>query len=286
MLYTTCMTASPTVLKITGRLTFEHEVTLGQAAQIIAFLDDTPSTPPSPATLVGGLPTLGAHTASSSPRDALEMSGAKTNPEKIVALALHVLQDGAKDTFTVEDIRAAFRRARESVPANMSRDMDTATKVGWIAESGAKGEFYVLDRAMRALDDGFAALKAGRGASARPRTAAKRTRKPSEVPDAFKNIENISPKIDGIIDYHKLKSASDRLLWAVFAAKQLGAQSVSNKDLVWLTDRLGVGIKSGDIGWCYRSKHKAGHLNRSTQDNMIRITPDGENYIRSKAEEI
>jgi hypothetical protein len=281
------MVTEQTVLRISGRLTFEHEITLGQAAQIIAFLDDPASAvsaSPTPLTTNSG--SLGARSRSSGPRDALESSGAKTNPEKIVALAHHVLQDGAKDTFTAEDIRAAFRRARESVPGNMSRDMDTAMKAGWIAESDTKGEFYVLDRASRVIEDGFASLKTARGSGGtKSRPVARRVRKSADVPEAFKDIDDISPKIDGVIDYHKLKTGPDKLLWAVFAAKQLGVPSVSNKDVAWLTDRLGSGIKSGEIAGCFRSKHKAGQLNRSTQDNTIRITPDGETYIKSKTTE-
>lgn len=168
----------------------------------------------------------------------------------------------------------------------MSRDVDAAVKAGWIAESDNKGSFYVLDQASRVLDEGFEQLKGSRtSGNARSRTTTRRPRTPAETPSAFKDVETISPKLQGVIDYHKLKTGGDKLLWAVFAARQAGVLSVSNKELVWLTDRLGTGIKSGDIAWCYRANHKAGYLNRSTQDDSIRVTPDGEAYLRSKTVE-
>jgi len=285
----------PVKLKISGKLTFEDNITLAQAAQIVVFL----GTPGDPSMHQGNRPlgrtSQAASATSASPREALETSGAKTNPEKIVALGLHVLQQDAKETFTLDDIRPLFRRAREPTPRNISRDLDGALKSGWIGESETKGEFYVMDKAMRVLQSGFADLRSTRSRlsssrsskPARKRAAgtAKKRRSSVTTPEGFQNIDHVSPKIAGLPDYHKLKTKTDKFLWAVYAAKELGIASVTNQDLVWLTDALGDGIPAGQIAGYFRQNQQKGYVNRSMQTGKIRITPPGEEYLKSKTED-
>jgi hypothetical protein len=286
-------TTKPVKISLSGKMTFVEQISLSQAAQIVAFLDST-----DPAASGFGLNQSGnslsstrrAQGGTSAPRESLDRSGAKTNPEKIVALGLHVLMEGGKETFSIEDVKPLFRRAGEAAPANMSRDVDVAVRLGWIAESETKGEYFVTDKALNVLESGFAGLKSGKrtaassGSSKTRSTVTKKTRKTSQsVPPAFSNVDTISPTLDGLIDYHKLKTKTDKFLWAVNAAKTLGVDSVTNQEIVWLTDVLGEGISANDIGGNFRQNHKVGYVNRSTRDNKIRITPNGEEYLKSKS---
>jgi hypothetical protein len=278
----------PVKISISGRLTFEDQITLGQAAQIVAFLD-APTDGTSPAGLGATRPTRpggsGGGGGTLSPRDALESSGAKTNPEKLVAFGLAVLQEGTKDTFTVEDVKPLFRRARETTPKNMPRDIDAAIKAGWITESEAKGEFYVTEKAAGVLEAGFESLRGSRtarGNGAKPRSSTpKKPRKSADaVPEAFSAIDEIPVVIDGLVDYHKLTTRKDRFLWAVNVAKSLGVAAVSNQQVVWLTDQLGDGIETKQITANFTLNQKPGYVNRSTQNGKIRITPQGQEYLK------
>jgi hypothetical protein len=278
----------PVQITMSGKLTFSEEITLAQAAQIVAFLDQssgaTVGGSPQPSPRLPGTRGFGSST---SPRDALEASGAKTNPEKMVAFALHILHEGDKETFTLDDIKPLFRRARETAPANISRDLDRTLKAGWIAESDIKGEYYVTANASQVLESGFESLR-GRRAKSAGRARSAGTRKPRKtataIPDAFRDVDNISPTIGGLINYHKLKTKTDRFLWAVYAAKQLGVETVSNQDIVWLTDKLGDGISAGEIAGNFRQNNKVGYVNKSMQTQKIRILPEGEEYLKSKAQ--
>jgi hypothetical protein len=283
IMYTATMTDADTIkLKMTGKLSYDDDITVAQAAQIIAFLHSgmAPSSPAG-ASHALGVAVPERRQVTSSPRDALELSGAKTNPEKIVAFALYVEQQGGKDTFTVEDIKPLFRQARESTPGNFSRDLDAAIRLNWIAPSTEKGEYYVKDVVANVLESGFDGVSQGRSGTAKAKSVpSRRPRKPSiATPEAFKDMD-ITPTIEGYINYHKVKAKTDKYLWAVNAAKLWGVEALTNAEIVWLTDKLGAGFSSGDLGGNYRSNYKQGYINKNAE-GKTRMTPAGTEHVLS-----
>lgn len=272
-------------LTMTGKLSYGDDITVVQAAQIIAYLHSgtTPTSPVSPVAgdgKVTGVAASERRRVASSPRDVLVSSGAKTNPEKIVAFALYVERQGDKDTFTVDDVRPLFRQAREPAPGNFSRDLDAAIRLNWVAASSEKGEYYVTDLIANVLESGFDSIRSGRSGSTKPKTTPSRRPRKTAIPtpEAFKDIE-ITPAIDGYINYHKVKTKTDKYLWAVNAAKLWGVEAVTNAEVVWLTDQLGECISSADIAGNYRSNHKRGYVNKNAEGKM-RVTPTGTDHAR------
>lgn len=258
------------------------EITVGQAARIITFLNadeggsaslnyDNADTPGD----LGGSGSKSQGTAVASARDALDISGAKTNPEKIVALGQYVMQDGG-DTFKVEDVKTQFRRARETPPANFTRDLSVAVKEGWLAV-GADGEYYVTNKIDGVFDSGFKFPKSASGGD-RVRRAAKAAK---EKPESFSEIDEFPTRMKGVAAYAKMKSEGNRVLWALLFAKNRGIKGLSNKDVAWLTDHLGVGVPSANTAGAVRGPRASGYLNRSTTDKTLRITEDGETYLKS-----
>jgi len=277
-------------LSISGKITYNDDITPTQAGQIIAFIDSTSGqpavigqafAPSAPQNIAAGKIT--ATGRGTSPREVLESSGAKINAEKIVAFASLVLNEGDKDTFTVDDIRPMFRRARESAPANFSRDFETAVRSGWIDESEVKSEYYLTQEAYDAVEQGFAQVKK---ISSRSGSKSTKARKPVEVPEVFKGIDPIPQVQEGIeLRYSAIKVVNDRFLWVLALAKSLGIDGLSNKDLAWVTDHLGAGITSNNINGNYTGAQKKGYVNKSTQTGNIRITDDGVKYLKTlKAE--
>lgn len=287
------MTDPAVKLTLSGKIGYEDEISVVQAARIISFLNasvDGESTHDGELgddlRTGGGARTGGAGGAGRrnglTPRDALEASGARTNPEKIVALALYVERQGDKDTFTLEDIKPLFRQARESTPANLNRDLDQAVRLNWVAESDVRGEFYVKDQAVVVLEDGFDAIRGTRGAGTRPRSGGGSSRKARKsataTPAAFSEVE-VSPVLDDYVNYHRLKTKTDKFLWALNAAKIWGVETVTNSEIVWLTDKLGDGISTNDVTGNYRANYKRGFANKNTE-GKIRIVPDGTEYLK------
>lgn len=277
------MSDKPITISIKGKVGYEDEITVAQAARIITFLnaeeEGDASLGPDPGQGLGepGAPHSGKPGNSvASAREALDLSGAKTNPEKIVALGQYVLQDGG-DTFKVEDVKAQFRRARESAPGNFSRDLGSALREGWLAE-GDGGEYYVTNKIKGIFEGDFKFPKSTSSGSGRGRAATKAAK---AKPEVFAGIDEFPTRMGGLASYSKMKSDKDRLLWALHFAKDRGIKGLVNKDLAWLTDHLGAGVPSGHISAAARSAKSAGYLNRSTVDQTLRITEEGVIYLRS-----
>jgi hypothetical protein len=276
-------------LTMTGKLSYDGDITIVQAAQIVTYLHTgtglaptSSSSPPASVDDRSGAAVPDRRQAGLSPRDALVSAGAKTNPEKIVAFALYVERQGDKDTFTLDDIRPLFRQARETAPGNLSRDLDAAIRSNWIAAASQKGEYYVTDVAADVLDSGFDSVRSGRSGGAKPKsTSARRQSRRTSIPtpEAFKDID-ITTSIDGYINFHRIKTKTDKYLWAINAAKLWGVEALTNNEIIWLTDKLGVGLPSQDLGGYYRGNFKPGYVNRNTE-GKIRVTPAGTQHLLS-----
>jgi hypothetical protein len=286
MYYAPTMSEKPITITMKGKVGYEDEITVAQAAQIIAFLNADEGDASLGSDLGAGMGD-GSRTdtakksgnAVGSAREALDLSGAKTNPEKIVALGQYVLQDGG-ETFKVEDVKAQFRRARETSPGNFSRDLAVALKEGWIAE-GDGGEYYITNKIQGIFDGDFKFPKATSGGGGRSRGAARTTTKSKAKPEVFAGIDEFPTRMQGFPAYSKMKTNRDRLLWALHFAKSQGIKGLANKDLAWLTDHLGAGVPSKQITATFNSGKSAGYMNRSTVDQTIRSTDEGEAYLKT-----
>jgi hypothetical protein len=280
------MSDNPITIAIKGKVSYEDTITVAQAAQIITFLnaseEDSPTLGSSGADAQdernSSAPTgRKPGNAVGSAREALDLSGAKTNPEKIVALGEYVLQDGG-ETFKVEDVKTQFRRARETAPANFSRDLSAAVQAGWIAQ-GDGDEYYITNRIQGIFDGNFEFPKTGSGGKTRSST--KSTKAKSEKPEVFADIDEFPTRLDELPPYSKMKTNKDKLLWVLQFAKGNNIKGLANKDIAWLTDHLGAGVPIGQITASFNSAKSGGYANRSTQDNTIRITEDGAEYLMS-----
>src|ERR1700720_1060793 len=91
-------------------------------------------------------------------REFLNDSGAKRNPDKIVAIAIYLRDHLNRETFSRDDVKGLFRKAGEPAPGNYARDFAVAVSAGWIAEDHAtSGEYYVTNAGLQTLDEGFQA---------------------------------------------------------------------------------------------------------------------------------
>lgn len=83
-------------------------------------------------------------------------SGAKKNFEKITALGAFIEDEIGQDSFTRNDVREAFERAREPMPGNFARDFAVAAEAKWIAEiRGSNDLFRLTSTGRKAIDAKF-----------------------------------------------------------------------------------------------------------------------------------
>lgn len=270
-----------TKLTLTGEISFSQSITKSQAGQIIAFLGtQIPMAASTPAYSAINLP---AATQSAkkfeTPRTAIDETGARTNPEKIVALASYVLQEGTGNTFTLDDIKPLFKRAGEVTPKNIGRDLITAIKAGYIAESDQRGDYYFTKKAINATEGGFEAKaipKKRKRSSNRSHVST-----PQPISDEIKTIE-ITTTIAEYPGFYELKTKSDKFLWVLTLAKKSNIGSLSASEIVFISDAIGEGIPSNDVTSYFRSNQKKGFVTKSMQDNKIRLIPPGEEYLKKQ----
>jgi hypothetical protein len=285
------MNENPTKIKITGKVNYEDEITVGQAAKIIHYLnsdadddlgggglDDAPPDPKKKSR------TKKVET----PRDALDLSGASTNPEKIVALGAFVVMDSEVETFKVEDVKSQFRRARETPPANFGRDLGVAISSGWIFEADdAPGEYYLNSKIDPIFDGDFAFPKTSGGAGSRQRGAAKKSSPKAKSvktakPETLADVDEFRSTLDGYPGYSKMKTEKDRLLWVVnYMREKHDRKGLTNKEIAWISDHIGTGIPSDNVAGAFNSAKSPGYAIRSTMDNTIKMTDEGIAHLKS-----
>ncbi|MCL2037849.1 hypothetical protein FWG95_02495 [Candidatus Saccharibacteria bacterium] len=150
-------------ISLSGKMiTFNDSISLNQAAQIIAFIDS--SNKQNEAILTSNLvqPDIPVQisadavdgTLKQTPREAIDEANAKTNPERIVVFAKFLHDNDGKDSFTADEIKPMFQRVRETTPKNLSRDMATAIRNGWLDEID-KGVYIYTNAAKVAISDKF-----------------------------------------------------------------------------------------------------------------------------------
>ncbi|MGW2468474.1 hypothetical protein [Streptomyces bauhiniae] len=291
-------------LTLSGRIVYEQDISVAQGAQVISMLQapselapapgpEPPALPPPPAQKAEEVPTdlpaldEGRRRQSvEGPRQALELSGARTVPEKMTAFGAYLMQVEGLETFTQSDVRRLFQRSRERIPAHFNRDFNKAVRAGWIHESEAKDEFYLSQGAQSVIEDGFDGLRARRSRrpdSTAPASRGGARRKPRNVatPQAFAELDHLPTVLDEVIPYYRVKLKRDKLLWALKLAKQLGSEALHNSEAAWLTDKLGDGIPTRDMNGHFTGLHRHGLVNRSLNDHAMRITEQGEEYLRA-----
>ncbi|OJU88104.1 hypothetical protein BGO17_03975 [Candidatus Saccharibacteria bacterium 49-20] len=269
-------------IKLTGKIAFEEDITLNQAAQIIGFISNTSGETnqivPASATVLSPQASARPLGASRTPIDALEGTGAKTNAQRIVTFAGYINETG-ENSFTLEDIRPLFRRANLKTPANLSRDLEGALGENWITRGETRGEYYLTSKGLEVLKSGFINEDG---------TSKKTPRKPRRVtitmPESFKDFDDVPATIDGIVEYRYLQAGTDRLLWALYLAKhELNMDGLTNQEIVWLTDHLESAITANNVTGTFTAAKKQNRARRSLQTQKIHITADGEDYVRGMA---
>ncbi|MDP8930705.1 MAG: hypothetical protein M3O70_19590 [Actinomycetota bacterium] len=81
---------------------------------------------------------------------------ANRNVDKIVAMAAYLDRHRGHETVTDEQLKQQFQAARQTAPANWSRDLGLAVQGGWIAEvPGEKDTYYVTETGFEVVDKNF-----------------------------------------------------------------------------------------------------------------------------------
>jgi len=163
-----------------GGLAFERTVQESVALQVLAVvMGGGVASPPagaSPGFAIPKAPTGTPPAAGSDGEPPLTVgefladASAKSNPDKITAIAAYLKQAGTL-RFSPEDIRNQFPQAGEALPANFSRDFRQTVANKWIAPDppAGKDQYYITATGLAAVRSGFTGSK--KAASPRKRAS-------------------------------------------------------------------------------------------------------------------
>ena len=166
-----------------GGLTVDRLLSEDQAREIVAIVmgGTTPA-----ATLTRSATSKVTPRASGQTglREYIDAVAAVRKPEVVLAIGAYLIDVLAHEHFSRDDVRAQFKNAGESVPANYSRDFRWAVTAGWIApDPEAEARFFVTDTGRQALDQKFpdeVRKKTRQGKGGRRKRRAKTVEKASE----------------------------------------------------------------------------------------------------------
>lgn len=151
-------------------VTVEREIPGYVAARIISMVMGGSNPPGGGTSSWGSDPTMqsqGSGVVADTVGEFLQATGATSNPEKILAIAVFLAERKQKADFSRADIRAQFRAAGEPNPANFPRDFQKAVASRWLAPvEGSKDSFFVTNTGRGAVSGRFDGPR--RGAVTRP----------------------------------------------------------------------------------------------------------------------
>jgi hypothetical protein len=272
-------------------LTFEDETNVFNAAQIIGFLKNSES-------LTGGAPSggvasqpplLGNTQTRTSPREALQTSGAKTNPQKIAVLGHYQAAANNHEGFTIDEVKAAFKRAGEPLPKNLGRDVQAAVTSSLIYEEDGETGYYILsESAVEAIESGF--QQQGKKAVKAKREGGKRSNGTARVSLNEELLKSLKQKNGSLQEFIQARQAAYDVgasnqvaIIATWLMDEMRQEGISPSDLQAVRRYLG---EPGGNPWSQlnNAKNRAGYFSHANGGNFY-LSGLGEDFgrIKSKA---
>lgn len=273
-------------IKLDGNgLNFDGGITLFQATQIMAFIArpidpdkaDTPIELLSDPIQTGERKQITNTSRFESPREAINTLQAKTNPQKVVALALY-LGASSENGMVVEfdSILTEFAKAGEPTPKNISRDVKDAVTAGYVYPE-SKTSFRLLSSADAVPDQGFKKIKRRRGNS--PKTANGKAAPKLVVREEVLSMP-ITTTLDGFADYFDFKGRADQILWILKYAESNKLNALNRLEITHICSKLGGTVDSKGFTSGNTANVKNGYI--SSAGSLFSITAKGNKYMSAE----
>lgn len=274
-------------IKLKGSgLEFFSKISLMQATQIIAFLARPANTNTQSeeeqilAPISGTMDTpLTNGSKYNSPREAINMLGAKTNPQKIVALALYLgITSQNNKLFSSQDIVVQFAKAGEKTPKNITRDLKDAVIAGYIY-LGDEGKYRLLNSADTVATDGFKKIKKQKS---KIKGSSKAGRKPAATVRSEVEQLAVSTSLESYPKFFDLSLRSDKILWILAYAKKNSIDGLNRTEIVSYSKKIGGKLNTQIFTSSNTPNIKGDFIYK--KGDLILITNGGENHLKKAKE--
>lgn len=237
-----------------GGLSLVRFTTLHKAGQIISFLGMEQAEHQSPQATQFALTERKRQA-----KDLIVESGAKTYPQKIVALAKYIHDQMGQETFTPQEVRSLFKKMGDE-PKNFTRDLKEALERQYIVCVDSSSDLYSI------TDKGEEAIQGGFNTNHKKSVSIKRTPATFRgTRDEVKNLE-ITGSLEGYPDFHSLPAKADKILWLLAYADLHGIKGLSSAEVDFLSTNLRDRVAS---------KHFSTFNQRNEKKSYVIKVPEG-----------
>lgn len=269
-------------------LNYETEASLIQAAKIIGFLNTEEPLSGDYTAVPQGISASSSFLdektdrRTSSPREAIIESGAKTNTQKIVVLGRYIIERDATDEFGSNELKALFLKAGEPAPRNLARDMREAVRAGYITSSLDKSDAYIVtNTGYAAIDDGFITRNNQLVRRKKKTSNTSNITKAQPEPEWLKNI-SVSDQLEDFPSYRMMKTRSQKVLWILQWATTNKLDKLSGGDIIAIASKLGNNIPSKQIAAAFSPYLSKSYVSKSSDG--YKILYEGTEFLKNVKE--
>lgn len=258
-------------------LQYETETNLLKASQVIAFLGTEASSDSSQKAVLN--PILDK--PKTSPREALNDSGAKTNPQKIAVLGHYLMNRDKVETFSSAEVRETLKKSGEPLPANFSRDINEAVKLGYIYEDdNDKDRYWITESGNLKIREGFGENnETSKVKKNKKKRKSGGTNGDSKIREEVKNLE-IETTFSGVSYWSSGLNKGQKILWLLAFADSKNIADLSPQEIEDLATRLKDSILVRDLSALTEANFKKGFIRKISSGNYKVLEP-GIQFIKN-----
>lgn len=260
-----------------GSLVFSQEISLADVGYIISYLsgNKNPSVVKEQNLIIKPQNDLND---TKEILNLLEKYQPKSNVEKFVVFASYLSNKNNEQPFSEEELKELFELANLKLPENLKRDLGIAVTRGVLFKLKDSNTYITTKKANKELENMLHKQTIDESTIFKKKRVRGLTER-AELNNSIKSVP-ITGSIKGAaIKYRELKSGSERILWVILYLKTHGFESVSIKDVEFLSDKLGKVLQSKYFAMYNKTNIDEGKI--AKVDNKFIITEEGENYISS-----
>lgn len=280
-------------LKISGDgMTVDQDISLTQAGKIIAFLGSESGAADMPAK-VGQLVQTGitsfdprSSAARLSVREVIDEAKPNTHAQRITVFGHFVSQSNPNGFFTSDEVKEQYQLAREKLTQHFSREVDKAISTGWIEPvRGEKNTFFVTRKGEDAITTSFISNgKSQKKSKSKPAGSKSTVISEDEVSEDARSVQPVVPTLEGLPNYHKLKTKGLKIMWLLAMAQKHDIDRLSTKELAFFASKLRDKIEIRDINGHTVTAAKNGWVTKDNAANYS-LLHDGEEHLKSLLDE-
>lgn len=209
----------------------------------------------------------------------LEKYQPKSNVEKFVVFAEYLTIVKSEQPFSEVELKELFITANFKVPENFKRDLGIAVARGVLFKLKDQDLFIATPKTKKELDLMIEKQSIDESTIFKKKKRIRGLTQRAELNSDIKSIP-LTGNLKGLnIKYKDLRSGSDRILWVITYLKNNAMESVSIKDIEFISNKLGNVVKSKYFAMYNKSNIENGYV--AKVDNKFIITEEGESYISS-----